>query len=64
MGAMLAPVQIQNWWATVEVRAFSGMGIRVCSTASVTSSSSALIDTVPPVTSGWFGCRAVNSRLA
>ena len=52
IGAMLAPVQIQNWWATVEVRAFSGMGTRVCSTASVTPSSSALIDTVPPGLAG------------
>src|SRR5690242_7024154 len=53
IGAMLAPIQIQNWWATVEVRAFSGMGIRVCSAASVAPRSSALIDTVPPALPGW-----------
>src|SRR3954453_5132366 len=58
IGAMFAPVQIQNWWATVEVRAYSGMGIRVCSAYSVASSSSAVIDNG---SSG--GCLAVGRSL-
>src|SRR6478609_8842482 len=48
IGAMLAPVQIQNWWAAVEVRARSGTGVRECSATSVTSSESVLTDMGPP----------------
>ena len=48
IGAMLAPVQIQNWWAAVEVRALSGTGSSECSATSVTSSESVLTDMGPP----------------
>src|SRR6478672_7055687 len=48
IGAMLAPVQSQNWWAAVEVRALSGTGSSECSATSVTSSESVLTDMGPP----------------
>ena len=48
IGAMLAPVQIQNWCAAVEVRALSGTGSSECSATSVTSSESVLTDMGPP----------------